>query len=178
MNIFALSYCPVESAQWQHDKHVVKMLLETSQILSTCALLVPEWLEVCDRSSLTHKLYKPSYVNHPCTKWARETLGNFRWLIIHGHALWREYDFRYGGMHKSYDQVIRPLRDIAFTDFDYGSKKMTPFATAMPDTYKIPGNAIKSYRNYYVAEKIMSSSSWTGRDRVSGLPSWLSKHVL
>lgn len=175
MNIFAISYSPVESAQWQHDKHVVKMLLETAQMLSTNAILVPEWREKCEDITT---LYKPAYVNHPCTIWARTTLGNFRWLVEHGYALWREYDYRFGGMHKSFSHVIQPLYHRCYNDFDYGSTDMTPFAVAMPDQYKVPGNAVQSYQNYYVAEKIMTNSKWTGRDRIADLPGWLSEHVL
>lgn len=174
MNIFALSYCPDESARWQHDKHVVKMVLETAQMLATNASLVPEWNEHCSGV----KLYAPAYVNHPCTIWARQSLGNFRWLCLHGQSLYREYDYRFGGPHKSYEQVIKPLLDLSFNSFDFGSLKMTPFAVAMPDEYKVPGNAVQSYRNYYVAEKLSSNPKWTGRCRVTDLPSWLSGPAL
>ena len=81
-------------------------------------------------------------------------------------------------MHKSYSRVIEPLLDLAYSSFDYGSKNMTAFAVAMPDVYKVPGDAVQSYRNYYVAEKVSSSSKWTGRDRVADLPSWLSEQAL
>lgn len=184
MNIFALSHCPVESAIWQHDKHVVKMLLETAQMLSANARLVPEWREKCVIDNLStpkqaHQwLYSPAYVNHPCTIWARQTLGNFRWLCLHGVALWREFDYRFGGPHKSYDRIIKPLNHFAHNVFDYGDESMTPFAVAMPDEYKVPANAVESYRSYYVGEKIMANSKWTGRDRIADLPSWLSKHAL
>lgn len=186
MNIFALSYSPVDSARWQHDKHVVKMLLETAQMLSTNASLVPEWAEKCERLDLTApsfeaggvEFYVPTYVNHPCTKWARATLGNFRWLCLHGEALWREFDHRFGGMHASYERIIAPLRDLAYNSFDYSDVTMTPFATAMPDCYKVPGDAVQSYRDYYLNEKIKPDSKWTGRDRVADLPSWLSEVAL
>lgn len=178
MNIFALSYCPVESAQWQHDKHVVKMLLETAQMLSTNARLVPEWLQDCDNAGITDKLYASAYVNHPCTKWARQSLGNFRWLVMHGRALWREYDYRFGGLHKSYSQVIEPLYHVSFDDMTYGGEDMTPFATAMPDSYKIAGNSVQSYRDYYTSEKILPDSRWTGRCTVSDLPRWMSEKII
>lgn len=184
MNIFALSHCPTESARWQHDKHVVKMLLETAQMLSTNARLVPEWYEKCQQyqsvipEHVHQWLYAPAYVNHPCTIWARQTLGNFRWLALHGQALWREFDYRFGGPHKSYERVIKPLVELCHESFDYGSVSMTPFATAMPDEYKVPDNPVQSYRNYYVAEKIMPNSKWTGRDRIADLPGWLSEHAL
>lgn len=178
MNIFALDYSPVDSAKWQHDKHVVKMLLETAQMLSTNALLVPEWRKVCDESAVSGRLYNPCYVNHPCTIWARQSLGNFRWLCEHGAALYKEFDFRFGGPHKSYDRVVAPLRALAWDSFDYGSVKMTPFAVAMPNEYKVECDAVQSYRNYYVTEKISPSSKWTGRDRVVDLPSWMSRHAL
>jgi len=178
MNIFALDNSPVNSAVWQHDKHVVKMLLETAQMLSTNARLVPEWLEVCDEYGVTDRLYKPAYVNHPCTVWARQTLGNFRWLVLHGAALFKEYDYRFGGMHKSFSSVIRPLRELAWNRFTYGDESMTAFVTAMPDKYKVAGNAVQSYRNYYVAEKLASNPKWTNRCRCADLPGWLSEPAL
>lgn len=35
MNIFALDDCPIRSAQVMHDRHVVKMILESMQMIST-----------------------------------------------------------------------------------------------------------------------------------------------
>ena len=35
MNIFYLSHDPEEAAQYQYNKHVVKMILESAQLLCT-----------------------------------------------------------------------------------------------------------------------------------------------
>ena len=88
MNIFALSHSPIVSAQMQHDKHVVKMVLESAQML--CSTFDPNLYDVP---------YKRVHYNHPCTKWARENIGNFFWLVNHGLALASEYTYRYGKVH-------------------------------------------------------------------------------
>ncbi len=69
MNIFALDTDPVTCAQYHCDKHVIKMILESVQMLSTtCSILGAE------------APYKPTHANHPCTKWVRESWENFGWL--------------------------------------------------------------------------------------------------
>jgi hypothetical protein len=176
MNIFALSESPVESAIWQHDKHVVKMVLETAQMLSTAVWLTDEW---CSKwKNPIDTLYKPAYMNHPCTKWARETLGNFQWLCLHGRALAQEYKHRFKADHKSYTAIIKPLLYSCAYDRFNGSREMTPFAVAMPPKYKVPGDSVQSYRNYYVAEKLANSPKWTNRCRIADLPGWLSEPAL
>lgn len=171
MNIFALDNCPRNSAIWQHDKHVVKMILETAQMLSTNSRIVPEIMGI---DIPEFKPYEISFTNHPCTVWARQHPANFMWLIEHGHWLWKEYDYRYGGVHKAYSRVIKPLRDFWQDKLDYTSLDRRPFATAMPDVYKVEGDAVQSYRNYYVSEKVQQSG-WTKRG--DELPDWLLSEI-
>lgn len=132
MNIFILDQCPVLSAQMLCDKHIVKMILETAQILCTVA-----------RKNGHDMKYKSTHKNHPCTLWAGESLDNWNWLIDHGIAMSKEYSARYNRRHASQD-VIEACKNLAL-DLPSGS---TPFALAMPNQYKCP-DPVKSYRNYY-----------------------------
>ena len=88
MNIFKLDESPVVSAKYACDKHVVKMILESAQML--CAVH-PEGTAP----------YKRSFYNHPCTKWVRESARNYEWLLLHAYALCAEYTSRYDKVHKS-----------------------------------------------------------------------------
>ena len=83
MNIFVLDRHPVTAAQLQCDRHVVKMVLESAQMLCTSINMLGGQAQ-----------YKTAHVNHPCSVWARETLGNFLWLYDHGMALAKEYTHR------------------------------------------------------------------------------------
>ena len=82
MNIFALSECPEQSALWLDDIRKNKMILESAQMLSTAI----RWLD----PDTTLPVYKLAYINHPCSKWARATRGNFMWLIKHMSALFNQ----------------------------------------------------------------------------------------
>lgn len=174
MNIFALSDDPREAAIWQHDQHVNKMLSETAQMLSTNVLCVPEWCNALP-DDVIRRLMRPAYVSHPCTKWARKTLGNFKWLLEHGYHLAKEFDYRFCGSHKSYLRVVGPLlQNISALE---GDNSVTPFALAMDDVYKNPSNPVQSYRDYYIGEKISGDRvKWTVRR--PDLPDWLFEHAL
>lgn len=132
MNIFVLSKSPTLAAQYHCDKHVVKMVLETAQLLSTVA----------------GEGYKPTHKNHPCTVWARESLANYHWLYALGQALGQEYTHRYGKVHKS-SLVIDSL---PYAPATVTGGMSTPFALAMPDEYRTDC-PVASYRAYYVGEK-------------------------
>ena len=97
MNIFFLDWDPEVCAQYHVDKHVVKMILESCQLLYTChwtALAdgTPEYLA----STPNGTGYKPTHRNHPCSIWLRESLDNYLWLLRLARALVDEYHFRYG----------------------------------------------------------------------------------
>ena len=140
MNIFYLSPDPVTSAQAQCDKHVVKMVLETAQMLSA----------VIHRHGIQDDAaYKPTHKHHPCTLWAGDSRTNFLWLVEHGRALGAEYTRRYSKTHKSL-RVIEALAHHADALPDLGP---TPPAQAMPDEYRVPGDAVAAYRAYYTEGK-------------------------
>lgn len=139
MNIFATSSCPIESAQALADKHVVKMIVESAQILST--VLVTEWGFPPGGSVGGVPLYRPTHANHPCVKWAGESISNMRWLARHGIALCNEYSMRYSTdkvfkRHKSMDLLLAILGLIESDVGVSADSVLTPMALAMPDHFK------------------------------------------
>lgn len=154
MNIFALDQDPKLAAQFLIDKHVVKMCLETAQLLSTYCHI---------KSIKIDSIYKPTHVNHPCSIWLRKSTANVSWLIHHGKAIGEEYSFRYSKIHKS-SLVIANISNHLTDLEEYNSH--TPFALAMPDQYK-KCDCIDSYRAYYLGEK-KQMASWKKRE----VPYW------
>ena len=154
MNIFILDKEVEKCAEYHCDKHVIKMILESAQMLSAVVRLNGHDIGY----KLTHK-------NHPCTKWARESLSNYNWLVRLTRLLNYEYRYRYDKdiNHKSYD-LVRTLPTPKISDIG-----LTPFAQAMPDQYKNK-NAVKAYRDYYINEK-SSFLTWTKRKT----PNWYRK---
>ena len=144
MNIFYFDECPVVSAEAQPDKMLVKMPLETAQMLCT-AHRVLDGDEYADANGL----YKTAYKNHPCTVWARQSRGNYEWLYVHFLALAMEYTYRYGKEHLSYTKLHEPLEKHP-DNIHRGD--MTPLAQAMPDEYK-NDNPVVAYRDYVIHEK-------------------------
>ena len=172
MNIFALSECPVESAQQMIDKLIVKMPTESCQMLHTNILYMYYVSEFNSEPSLKelkafHKaikshLMKPAMLNHPSTIWARESLDNFNWLLAHGKALCEEYSFRYSKRHGSHDR-IRDVDDYGklLRSHNFPCEELTPVSIAMDDKYKLNPNGSNhswgfvtiQYRHYYIEGK-------------------------
>ena len=99
MNIFYLSDDPIEAARAQCDRHVVKMILESAQMLSTAHHVL------CGESPA----YRPTHINHPSTVWVRSNAAHYSWLFDHFTALCMEYSLRYGKVHKSMRDHHKPL---------------------------------------------------------------------
>ena len=153
MNIFILDWDVKKCAKYHVDKHVVKMVLETAQLL--CGVH-----HVTDSQYMIP--YKLSHKNHPCAIWSRESLSNYLYLCELGLELCKEYTYRYNKRHKSQDviewcMVHKPnIEDKGFTQ---------P-AKAMPDEYKVK-SVVESYRNYYLGAK-SGFASWKNRET----PEW------
>ena len=137
MNIFLLDEDPKKCAEQHTDKHVVKMILESVQMMSSAVRIAG----IDSGYRLTHK-------NHPCSIWVRKSLSNYNWLKQLVEELNAEYKYRYGKdiNHKSYD-VMKTLPEPNIPDIG-----LTEFALAMPEKYK-NDNAVVAYRNYYKGEK-------------------------
>ncbi|MHC4380336.1 MAG: pyrimidine dimer DNA glycosylase/endonuclease V [Planctomycetota bacterium] len=147
MNIFILDRDPGRSARLHCDQHVVKMILESAQILST--VLHGRGIETP---------YRATHQNHPCVLWADASYDNFRWLIELAHALHEEYRYRFGA-----DRVHGSIRVIEFAEtYEFESKGLTPFEQCMPEEYRVQGKPVHAYRAYYRAEKL-PFARWTRR---------------
>jgi len=162
MNIFYLSECPVESAVSQCDKHVVKMILESAQMLCTAHRACPSGVE------FPEKFYKQAHLNHPSTKWVRETTENYEWMCLHALALCEEYTHRYGKIHAS-QQVIEWCADNIP---DIPAAAMTKMPQCMPDEFK-EECSVSAYRHFYNVDKRRSFKCvWTDREE----PHWWKEH--
>ena len=108
--------------------------------------------------------YKSTHIKHPCVLWVEESFGNFLWLQDLALALNTEYRFRFerGTDHKS----ISVLNEIS--NCNYENHGLTEFAQAMPDKYKVAGDAVSAYRQFYLGEK-MKFAKWTKRS----VPEWV-----
>jgi hypothetical protein len=152
MNIFVLDQDPKKCAEYHLDKHCVKMILETVQLL--CGV---HWVVGSEAP------YKLSHKNHPCAIWARECIENYVWLCDLGLELCKEYTYRYEKRHKSQDILEWCIINTPNLKENGG---LTPFALAMPIECKV-GNVIESYREYYMKEK-RGFATWKKRP----IPVW------
>lgn len=135
MNIFYLDRDPVEAARMQCDRHVVKMILETAQLLSTAHA------ELDGESPA----YKPTHKNHPSAVWVRSSAAAYRWAWRHLAALGIEYKNRYGKVHKTIREHLDAL---------YNAPEAIPAGDfvdppqCMPDECK-RDDAVLAYQLYY-----------------------------
>ncbi len=141
MNIFILAFDARVAAQFHCDKHVVKMILESAQLLY-CA----HWMT--NMSRLPANAYRKTHSNHPCAIWARESLDNYTWLCDLALALCAEYTFRYGKIHKTQAHIAW----LTANPPTLPKIGITLIRQAMPDMYKRP-NPVEAYRAYYLGAK-------------------------
>ena len=134
MNIFFLHKDPSRAARMQCDKHVVKMVLETTQMLSTAA-----------RRNGFDIGYKAAYPSHPMTRWVGDNNYNFSWAIDHAQELSKEYTARYGKFHAC-QKVINEFLSLKGSHINFSEPPQ-----CMPDEYKCD-NFIDAYNKYYKAK--------------------------
>jgi hypothetical protein len=145
MNIFFLDENPRRAAELHCDKHVVKMIIETAQMLYAA-----HW--VLSPEILPESAYKLAHKNHPCTIWARKTLFNYLWLCSLGWWLCKEYQHRYGltKIHKTEQHIVwllnNPPKGIPKCGF-------TNPAQAMPPEFK-QKDTIRAYHTFYRESKL------------------------
>ena len=177
MNIFYIDEDPVQAARWMVDKHVVKMILESAQLLSTAHRVIdgmetvvvnPEtkrkikrWILPDSRESI---LYKSTHVNHPSAVWCRESVQNYIWLSDHLMALLDEYTYRYEKRHACSELAFY----LQSPPFNLKNYDRTPMPSAMADEYKLSDDPLTNYRNYYKMGK-SSLHRWTKRPQ----PEWI-----
>lgn len=179
MNLFILDKNPERAAQAQCDKHVVKMIVESAQMLSTAHRMLDGTLE--KRLSSTGKtqvkywkldddreqhIYKACHTGHPCTKWTMETHLNYQWHVVHFVALCAEYSYRYGKKHKTME-LIPFLRNLP-KNIPHGG--LTKFRLAMKSNPECiyEDDPVRSYREFYKTKKARFAMNWTKRP----IPEW------
>ena len=138
MNIFLLDWDVPTCAKYHCDKHVVKMILESTQMLSS--------VNTKYESDLAP--YKPVHQKHPCTLLACETVVNYNHLLYLSKELCKEYTYRYGKVHKCQNVIAK----IGQPPVKLTTRGNTAPAQAMPDIYKNT-DPIQAYREYYLHEK-------------------------
>lgn len=179
MNIFYFSHDFKENAAFHCNKHVVKMILEQHQILSTVHRVL-DGKEIVEKTSNGRKikrfklnsnldsiLYKSTHVNHPSVIWARASLENYTWLANMTKALCEEYTYRYGKIHKCQESGLLDIL-LSNTPKNISNKSFTEPTPAMGEEYVIKGNSIASYRKYFNKAK-RHLFSWTARE----IPEWV-----
>ena len=155
MNIFVTDSCPIQSARNLPDKHIVKMPLETCQML---AIIFSDWYygvgKLYKQDGTPYRTAHGAFRKHPCTMWAAATPYNLAWLIRHGYALCHEYNLRYGKVHTCLD-VIEQAERIYHKSFDnlmlsHASRKVGIFTRAMPEYLKYDDtiDTITAYKRY------------------------------
>lgn len=171
MNLFYLDTRPEKCATLHCDKHVVKMIIEYAQLMSTAHRMI-DGIEYEAQSKLGRRvrrwkhpnnnmdnvLYKASHINHPTAVWVRSSWGNYRYLYKLFCALCDEYTYRYGKVHltdiKLRQLLEEPPKNIPTTRF-------TAPPPAMPDDVKST-NVVEAYQNYYNKYK-RDFARWTNR---------------
>lgn len=170
MNIFYLHPSPRDCASMHHDKHVVKMIIEYAQLLSTAHRMIDGELVMgltktgrkVKRYQLPDSrdgiLYAATHANHPSAKWTRHSKQNYEWLAEMWYELLLEYTHRYGKRHKTEDL----LEELCTAPRNIEDRGFSPPWRAMPDDAKIEDDSLLSYRNYYVTYKY-KMARWTNR---------------
>ena len=184
MNIFILDNDPIIAAQLQCDKHVVKMIVESGQMLSTVHRMVDGVMERRpsksgsmlqyfklddDRENI---LYKACHYNHPSTVWTRENCQNYKWHYKHFIALCDEYTFRYGKLHAT-DAKLRSILRNPPWEIKHAND-LSPFKLAMGSNPEcVTEDAVQSYRNFYKTKAKRFKMIWTKRP----VPSWFKSSI-
>jgi hypothetical protein len=174
MNIFYLHNDPRTCAEMHNDKHVVKMILEYAQLLSTAHRVLDGDISI-GRSKTGRKqsryvlrdtrddvLYSATHINHPSAVWVRQSSANYDWLYVMWVELMDEYTYRYGKVHAT----ERLKKDLSRLPYKIPKGEFTPPTPAMPDEYKV-SDVVESYHKYYIGSKRVMSR-WTDRP----MPKW------
>lgn len=171
MNLFYLHKDPIQSAKMHCDKHVVKMIIEYAQMLSTAHRMldgtqytdtssgrrIQRWK--LDNSNIDSVLYKASHINHPSTRWVRENAIQYQYAYDMFTALCDEYTYRYGKIHLT-DTKLRDLLNKIPNNITLGSYSEPP--QCMPEDVKVQNDSISAYHKYYQEYK-KDFAVWTAR---------------
>ena len=186
MNIFALHESPEVSAEMACDKHVVKMILESAQLLCTVHRVL-DGTEYTDLTKNGRKikrwrldddvkenlLYKAGWLKHPSTVWLMQSAYNYNWLYRHMMALNNEYKLRYN--HTKDHMCVEKLGVLLSVPPKNSPLNVigTDATPAMPEECKVPGDVVASYRKYYIMKK-KRFATWK---QPAVMPEWFKEGV-
>jgi len=171
MNIFYLDTDPKIAAQYHNDKHCIKMILESAQLLSTAHRVLDGEQATIIKNGRKKKvyilsdqkqdiLYQATHINHPCGIWCRASVGNYSWLYWLFVELCEEYTFRYGKTHKCETKLKDALQSLPE---NMESESFTLPALAMPEEFHCDDH-VEAYRQYYIQNKA-HLACWTKREQ-------------
>ena len=167
MNIFYLDKSFTKSAEYHCDKHVVKMILETAQLLCTAhrELDGNDYADSVD-------MYKSTHKNHPSAVWVRSNKNAYNWAFMLLYKLCEEYTKRYNKKHKT-SRLLNVLvhHPVNIKQSGWGDP-ITPPPQCMPDEYKNE-DTVTAYRNYYIGAK-KSFAKWA----YSTTPDWFEGELI
>ena len=192
MNTFILSMDTKEAAKFHCNKHVVKMILESAQMLCTAHWLhllkdnnrtMTDFRRVKDAQVWLYKNTDPdlqppwklTHARHPCTLWTSENVCNYNWQLSLCEALLREYQKRYHRVHKTTKEAKWLWQNFPINISD---SVLTDFPVCMKEEYKIYKgcdriDVVASYRNYYIKDKVRFAK-WEPRSKT---PKWFLKGI-
>ena len=164
MNIFVTDPDPVQSARNLPDKHIVKMPLETCQMLS---IIYSDWYygvgKLYKSDGTPYRTTHGAFRKHPCTIWAADSQYNLAWLILHGLGLCTEYNLRYNKVHTC-ERVLHQAESIYrrcfHDDIHDAAKRVTSFTRAMPESIKFDTtiDTITAYKQYLNTKPWLASN--------------------
>ena len=171
MNIFYTNNDPKLCAIEHCDKHCVKMILESAQLLSTAHRVLDgkEYIDASSgrkirRWSLDNSyddiFYKATHINHPSAIWARQSYENYQWLYNLLNELCAEYTYRYGKVHRCFD--IGLVDKLSYSPINIPVTVFTEPTPAMAEQYIVRGDSIKSYQKY-IREGKIHLHNWKNR---------------
>lgn len=173
MNIFYLHESPEECAKLHCDKHVVKMVIEYAQLMSTAHRMldgeeytalsktgrkVTRW-RLAENDDL---IYKACHMNHPSTVWTRSSRDNYMYVYNLWYHLSHEYTHRYGKQHLTYQKLVEALSEPPENIPNTGFTQPPPAMKHFPQCI-VTGDSIASYQKYYTVAKA-HFARWTKRE--------------
>lgn len=192
MNIFYLDKDPIIAAQQHCDKHVVKMIVEYAQMLSTAhrildgnlihvPVLCENGYQILKKNSepktkkhyehsnpvLDENLYKAAHINHPSTIWARTSNNNYNWLYYLFCCLCNEYTHRYNKVHSTEIKLGSILGRVP-NNIEVGYKTPIPLAMNSQPQCKNENDRVGSYRAFYMTKQHDFKMAWSNRP----VPEW------
>jgi hypothetical protein len=162
MQLFILDYEPCVSAQMMSDCHIIKMCLETAQILSSVRF----------NKGFEHNeiIPKPYNTKHPVIT-AIDNQEKINWLLDYNRAIHSEYVYRFN-KHHAYFKLIEFYEHLRDNSIKYYDKSKLNFARDFKDFTTTKTDLIESFREYYKMKKsIIKRWKYTKRSE----PEWMKR---